>query len=153
MGDLTSIVAALGSIKTLWDLVKNAQDAQLAMKISGELGNIQAQLISVQQQVLSTQEESQILRKEVERYKSFVFHHSVNWRLISSGGEDGPFCPTCLTEGFETRLSMGYRESQSKDYWTLYCPKSPHGSNTMGGMLFQVPKALIPANYFYVAGM
>jgi hypothetical protein len=153
MADLARIGAALGSVNTLWELVRNAQDAQLAMKISAELGNIQGQLIAVQQQVLSAQEESQNLRKEVERYRSFVFHHSASWHQLPSGLEDGPFCPTCLSEGFETRLSIAFRESQSTDYRTLYCPKSAHGSNTMGGMIFEVPKSLIPANYFYVSGM
>lgn len=50
---MTSIIAALGSVKTLWELARNAQDAQLTMKISAELGNIQGQLIDVQHQAIA----------------------------------------------------------------------------------------------------
>jgi hypothetical protein len=53
MADLISIIAAPGSVKTLWELARNAQDAQLAMKISAELGNIQGQLIDVQHQAIA----------------------------------------------------------------------------------------------------
>jgi hypothetical protein len=47
VADLSSLSAALASVKTLWDLARNAQDAQLAMKISAELGTIQGKLIDL----------------------------------------------------------------------------------------------------------
>jgi hypothetical protein len=50
MFDPTSITAALGSAKVIIDLLKNANDAQLAMKISSEVANLQGRLIDVQQQ-------------------------------------------------------------------------------------------------------
>jgi hypothetical protein len=59
MADLASIGIALGSVKTLLDLAKNAQDVHLAMKINTELANIQGQLIDVQQKTLEIQQENQ----------------------------------------------------------------------------------------------
>lgn len=50
MFDPFSMAAALGSLKAIIELVRNANDAQLAMKISGEVANIQGMLIDAQQQ-------------------------------------------------------------------------------------------------------
>jgi hypothetical protein len=151
MADLASIGAALGSVKTLWDLLKNAQDAQLAMKISVELGNIQGQLIDVQQQTLSIQQENQQLRAQIESYKSFTYHHSVNWKLRPEGTEDGPFCPVCIAASREMRLAVVPRADQTRETWLLYCPQGHQpikGIQAVSGPFFDVPKSLIPENYF-----
>jgi hypothetical protein len=157
MADLASIGAALGSLKTIWELAKNAQDTHLAMKISAELANIQAQLIDVQQQTIAFQQENQQLRKELESFKSFTFHHSVTWKQRPDGTEDGPFCPICISEGREMTLTIAPGSSQTKDYWLLYCPRGhgQPGTRTLGllpvpGPSYPVPKKLIPEDYFYV---
>jgi hypothetical protein len=93
MFDPASIVAALGSAKTILDLLKNANDAQLAIRISTEVANVQGQLIDVQQQALALQTENQSLRAEIEKSKVYVQHHSVIWKVRPDGSEDGPFCP------------------------------------------------------------
>jgi len=49
MLDPASISAALGSAKAILDLLKGANDAQLAIRISGEVANVQGRLIDVQQ--------------------------------------------------------------------------------------------------------
>ena len=77
MFDASSITAALGSAKTILDLLKNANDAQLAMKISSEVANLQGKLIDVQQQALALQQDNQYLRGEIEKFRSHVHHHSV----------------------------------------------------------------------------
>jgi hypothetical protein len=70
MFDASSITAALGSAKTILDLLKNANDAQLAMKISSEVANLQGKLIDVQQQALALQQDNQQLRGEIEKFRS-----------------------------------------------------------------------------------
>ena len=65
MIDPTSIGAALASAKTIIDLLRNANDAQLALKISGEVANLQGRLIDVQQQALALQNENQNLHDEI----------------------------------------------------------------------------------------
>jgi hypothetical protein len=151
MADLASIGAALGSVKTLFDLAKNAQDTHLAMKISSEVANIQGQLIDLQQQTLAIQQENQQLRAELERFRSSTYHHSVTWKRRPDGTEDGPFCPVCVAENREMRLALVPRVNQSRGYWVLYCPQTHHpveGIQTAPGPFFDVPKDLLPENYF-----
>jgi regulator of replication initiation timing len=70
MFDPTTLGAALSSAKTILDLMKNAKDAQLAIKISSEIANLQGRLIDVQQQVFGLQEENQKLREEARELKA-----------------------------------------------------------------------------------
>ena len=90
MFDMTAVSAALASIKALYDLVRNANDAQLALRISGEIANIQGRLIDVQQQALALQEENYRLNEElaqlqrsIEEEKLLDFKHGVYWRGYS----------------------------------------------------------------------
>jgi peptidoglycan hydrolase CwlO-like protein len=69
MIELTSIGGAITSARALWEIVKNANDAQLAMKISSELANLQGQLLDVQQQALALQRENEELRTEIKKIK------------------------------------------------------------------------------------
>jgi hypothetical protein len=156
MPDVVAIGSALASIKTIFDLLKGANDGQFAMRVSAEVANIQGQLIDVQQQTLRIQQENQELRSEVDRFKVFRQHHSVLWRENNTGGEDGPFCPVCHSDGRETRLAIAPRYDQTREYWTLWCPKShidprvkPQGFTPMKGEpTYRVPKHLVPADYF-----
>ena len=77
MAELAGIGAALSTVKTLWDLAKSVKDANVGMKITAELGNIQGQLIDVQQKTISIQQTNQELRDELQRYKSFTFIPSI----------------------------------------------------------------------------
>jgi len=157
MFDPASIVAALGSAKTILDLAKGANDAQLAIRISTEVANVQGKLIDVQQQALALQQENQELRAEIEKSRSFVQHHSVIWKLRADGTEDGPFCPACLGEGREMRLILWFQADQTRDYWLTYCPKGhidhrvkPQGWNPpKQEPTYAVPKGLVPENYFF----
>jgi hypothetical protein len=153
MADLTSIGAALGSLRTLWDIARNTQDAHLAMKISAELGNIQGQLIDVQQQALSVQEENQKLRTEIEKLKTTTLHHGVTWRKRPDGTEDGPFCPVCIAHGRDMRLTPIPRVDQARDFWMLYCTEGHRpakGMEPAPGPFYDVPKELVPENYFWM---
>jgi hypothetical protein len=151
MADFGGIGIALSGLKTMLDLSKSVHDANIARKISEEVANIQGQLIDVQQQALAIQQENQQLRSELERFKSFTYHHSVNWKRLPDGSEDGPFCPVCIAVNREMRLALVPRANQSRDFWMLYCPQTHHpveGIQTAPGPFFDVPKDLLPENYF-----
>ena len=69
MFDAATLGAALTSLKAITDLLKNANDGQLAMRIGSELSALQSQLLEVQQQALALQAEHQRLRAENEKFK------------------------------------------------------------------------------------
>ncbi len=153
MAELASIGAALSTVKTLWDLAKNVKDASVGMKITAELGNIQGQLIDVQQKAISIQQKNQELHDELQRYKSFTFHHSVAWRRLPDSPQDGPFCPICIAESLEIHLLPVDGVDQTREYWFLYCPtghEKAKGIATAPGPYFYVPKNLVPENCYAV---
>ena len=94
MFDPASISAALGSAKVILDLLKNANDAQLAIKISTEVANVQGRLIDVQQQALALQNENQDLRDAIRQLNA-KFAETV---------EAEP-CPKCLRKGWHVESS------------------------------------------------
>lgn len=154
--DITGISAALGSLKVIFDLLKNANDVQLAMKISAEVANIQGQLIDVQQQTLAIQQDNQALRDQLDKFKTFAHHHPVMWRARPDGTEDGPFCPPCNAEHLDMRLTPVPNGDQSRDYWLVWCPKGhvdprakPQGFNfPRQEATYRVPKNLVPEKLF-----
>jgi hypothetical protein len=153
MAELASIGAALSTVKTLWDLAKNVKDSNVGMKITAELGNIQGQLIEVQQKTISIQQKNQELRDELQRYKSFTFHHSVAWRRLPDSPEDGPFCPICIAESLEMHLLPVNGVDQTREYWFLYCPtahEKAQGAIPAPGPYFHIPKNLVPEGHYAV---
>lgn len=94
MADFSSLGAALASLKTIWDLAKNAQDAQLAMKISAEIANVQGKLIDVQQQAIALQQENQTQRDEINQLKA----------NLAETVEADP-CPRCRKKGWHVESS------------------------------------------------
>jgi hypothetical protein len=156
MFDPAAMGAALGSLKAIADLLRNANDAQLALKISSEVAEVQGKLLDVQQQALALQAENQQLRSENEKFRTYVFHHSVNWRKLPDGSEDGPFCPTCVSEGKDRRLILKDHVDQTQAFWYLYCPTSHVGSSAVRDLSrgrepsYAVPKELVPENRYFV---
>jgi hypothetical protein len=157
MFDPASLAAVLGSVKNLLDLAKNANDAQLAIKISAEVGSIQGKLLDVQQQALSLQTENQQLRGQIEKARSYVQHHSVIWKRRPDETEDGPFCPACIGEDREMRLILRAHVDQTSDCWLTYCPKGHVATGATKHDVWQpkqephyaIPKSLLPENYFF----
>jgi hypothetical protein len=154
MHDLASIYAALGSAKTIVELVKNANDAQLTVKVASEVLNLQGKLMDVQQQALEIQTDNQQLRAEIEKFRSYVHHHSVTWRVRPDGTQDGPFCPICNGEGRDMRLSPLPHVDQSQ-VWMLWCPKGHvksgerlHTGRAKVEPTYRVPKDQVAENYF-----
>jgi regulator of replication initiation timing len=94
MFDPATIGAALASAKTVLDLVKNANDAQLALRISGEIASLQGKLIDVQQQALALQDENQRLRDEIRQ---------LNAKLAET--VEAEPCPRCRRKGWRVESS------------------------------------------------
>ena len=159
MFDTASISAALTSVKTIYDLLKNANDAQLAMKISAEVANVQSQLIEVQEQALGLQSNNQQLRTELDKYRSYAHHHSVTWRQRPDGSEDGPFCPACFGEGRDMPLIPNPYASADLPDWLVYCPRGHVDAKAkpLGHWvpkqepIYRIPKDIVPKDRFYQA--
>jgi hypothetical protein len=106
MFDAATVGGALTSLKAILDLVKTANDAQLAARVSIEVIDAQGKLFDIQLEAQALQAENQQLRAEIEKFRSARFHHPVNWRVLADGSEDGPFCPVCAGVGIEMRLTL-----------------------------------------------
>ena len=105
MFDAATMSAALASLKAIMELARNAKDAQLAMKISSEVAEIQGKLLDVQQQALTLQDENQRLNELIQGLKDnsslrerVSFHDGAYWEKQDDGSEAGPFCPSCWTD-------------------------------------------------------
>jgi hypothetical protein len=147
--DPLTIGGVFNSLKSIIDLAKNANDAQLALKISSEFIDAQGKLFDFQQQALAVQVENQRLQLELQRYKTFVFHHSVNWRALPGETEDGPFCPVCLAQGVEMRLYLRSPHIDGK-HLNFQCQKIHPGPNTRepNGATYHILKELIPEDRY-----
>lgn len=153
MFDPAGIGAALGSAKVILELLKNANDAQLATKIGSEVANVQGRLIDVQQQALALQNENQELRDEIRQMKravedenSFQFMHGVYWRTSTiltleedeEGNRrkarywDGPFCPLCKdVNGKVVRLKNTGQRKDVRVVWECEVHKTDYEAPTM----------------------
>jgi hypothetical protein len=140
MLDPTSIMAAVGSLKTILDLALNVKDAQIALRISTAVADAQGRLIDVQQQTLALQADNQLLRDEIRQLKDaaedekrFEFMHGVYWKTrdveterLGNDGDpiievryDGPFCPTCR-DADKKAVRMRYTGA-SEDKLLFWC--------------------------------
>jgi hypothetical protein len=98
MFDPATMAAALTSLKTILDLAKGANNAQLSIRISSEVAGIQGKLLDVQQQALTLQQENAELKTELQQLKkdAVVFlDGGVNWEKRPGDRYDGPLCPVC----------------------------------------------------------
>jgi hypothetical protein len=96
MLDLATMGAALGSLKTIVDLTKNANDAQLALKISSEVAQIQGRLLDVQQQALALQTENQELKAALHALTDIRDNYELRERVYFRKGTQDAYCPLCL---------------------------------------------------------
>ena len=96
MLDMATMGAALGSLKTIVDLTKNANDAQLALKISSEVAQIQGRLLDVQQQALALQAENQELKATLHALTDIRDNYELRERVNFRKGTQDAYCPLCL---------------------------------------------------------
>src|SRR5712691_4217749 len=99
--DVASGLTALG---TAVDLTRALRDAAKAGSIRadefvGRVAEIYDYIIDSKDALFTAQTRISELQSEINEVKSYVFHHSVCWRTLPDGSEDGPFCPVCVGEG------------------------------------------------------
>jgi hypothetical protein len=96
------------------------------------------------------------LKAELEKTKSYVFHHSVNWRVCPDGTEDGPFCPVCASEGPDMRLMLHAGVDQTGEVLHMFCPKSHIALGEVRDFTrgkepsYSIPKGLVPESRYFV---
>lgn len=115
MFDPSTMSGAFSSVKVIFDLLKNARDAQLAMKISSEVANIQSRLVDVQQQALALQTENQELKSKIQAFNDDkAFRDSLEYDptgIYKRHGRDGLelYCSACLDrDNKRVRLQGGF---------------------------------------------
>ena len=96
MFDPASISAALASVKSILDILKNAKDAQLATKIGGEIANLQGRLIEVQQQALDLQTENQELKRGLKALTDIRDNFELRQGVYFRSGTQDAYCPLCM---------------------------------------------------------
>lgn len=104
MFDMASIGAALTSARAILDLAKNANDAQLSMKIGAETADLLAKLSEVQRQALALQSENQELKARLDAFnddkefrKSLDYDKRGYYKRNGVGGQE-LYCSQCLDE-------------------------------------------------------
>jgi hypothetical protein len=157
------IASGLSALKTAADLARTLRDAAKAGTLkpdefAGRIAEIYDYIGESKEAVFEAQEKLSHLRAENERLKTYVFHHSVNWRVIADGTEDGPFCPTCVSAGVDMRLLLRSIVDQSGAVMHFHCPKSHF---EIGGVRdpgrgrepsYAIPRELIPAGRYVLTG-
>jgi hypothetical protein len=109
------------------------------------------------EQALGLQDENQKIRAELDRPRSTTFHHSVDWRVLPDGGQDGPFCPVCAGDGVEMRLVLRRVVDQTGPLLHFECPKSHLAGIGIEGyrgrgreLTYAIPKELIVSDRYFV---
>jgi hypothetical protein len=155
------IVAGMSAIKTAWELARALRDAAKAGSLgpdefAGRISEVYDYISDSKEAVFDNQEKLRELQAEIERFKTYAFHHSVNWRVLPDGTEDGPFCPTCVSEGVDMRLQLRDHVDQSGALLHVQCPKSHFevGSIRDPGRgrepAYAIPKELVPENRYFL---
>jgi len=155
------ISSGLSALKAAADLTRAARDAAKAgllkpEEFAGRVAEIYDYIIDSKEALLTAQQEFSILRNENETLKSTVFHHSVSWRKVPDGPEDGPFCPICVSEGINMRLVFRDHVDQSGAFWFLPCPKTHVGTSVVRDLgrgrepVYTVPKELVAEGRYFL---
>ncbi len=149
-------------MKTAADLARSIRDAAKAGSLksdefAGRVAEVYDYIIDSKEALLSAQEQGTRLQAENEKLRICVFHHSVNWRRLPDGSEDGPFCPVCAGEGVDMRLMLRGVVDQSGPVWHLQCPKSHLAGVGIEGfrgkgreLSYAIPKELLPENRYFL---
>jgi len=100
--DIASITAALGSLKVLFELARNANDANLSAKISAATAELQGKLLEVQIQAQALIDENRDLKDQLRRLQSeadlrsrVIFEGGPQWYVRDDGIKEGPYCTSC----------------------------------------------------------
>lgn len=106
-------------MKALTGIAKDVNNIEFNQKII----ELQQKLLEIQIEYGNLLDENRALRDEVEASRTYAFHHSVNWKKLADGNEEGPFCPICFAEK-KTMMPLEYRGpySANKQMNLFVCP-------------------------------
>lgn len=97
MVDISALGAALSSLKVLYDLAKNANDASLATKISAAVADLQGRILDVQIQAQGLLEENIKLKEQVAELQAALKQKEE--MKFAKGAyyttDSGPYCQHC----------------------------------------------------------
>jgi hypothetical protein len=148
---------ATTAIKGIVGLAKTSSHLELRRQSDEALEKVfdaKQKYFDLQESYFELGRENRKLKTELEKSRSYVFHHSVSWRILADGSEDGPFCPICVTEGKDMRLTLRDHVDQTQAAWYLYCTKNhvePSGARDLSRgrePSYVVPKELVREEYF-----
>ena len=101
---IAEISAALGSIKTAFDLLKLVQDSKKAVselelqrklvEIAKALADAEMQIASIQSQLAEKDRSIRKLQDKLEKKKHMLWEKPYYW-IIKELGREGPFYPRC----------------------------------------------------------
>jgi hypothetical protein len=139
MFDASNLTAALTAIGSLIGLAGKADTVEFNQKII----EVQKGLIATQVDFLKLIEENVRLKADLENGKMWEFHHSVSWKKLPGGTEEGPYCPACRADRREMPLTMRGLHVSNPDVFLFSCSVDHGQSRQPRGGLFQIPKNLI----------
>jgi hypothetical protein len=82
---LATISSLLVSLKALVGMAKDVNDVEF----NGKVIEIQQKVLDLQAKFAELQSENEVVRRE----------NQAQWNRNDDGSEDGPFCPSCWTDG------------------------------------------------------
>jgi hypothetical protein len=99
---LATISSLLVSLKALVGMAKDVNDVEF----NGKVIEIQQKVLDLQAKFAELQSENEVVRRENQELKDasdlakrVIFHDHAQWNRNDDGSEDGPFCPSCWTDG------------------------------------------------------
>ena len=102
--DLSTIPAALSSIKTATDIAKLIKDSGLSLKeaeiklklseIISELADANTKIAEIQRQMIEKENEIDKLKNKIKLKGKMIFESPYYWK-VEGNKKDGPFCQHC----------------------------------------------------------
>lgn len=123
MPDLTTITAAITSVKNATDIVKAMRAVEAAYQnlevkaklvdLMNNLVDLKMQLAEIREEGLAKDEEIRKLRAERDEKKALVWESPLYW-MEKEGMRTGPFCPQCYDSSAKV---VRLQETSHPDYW------------------------------------
>ncbi|QTN21443.1 hypothetical protein HZ992_14750 [Rhizobacter sp. AJA081-3] len=132
MVDLTTISAAVGSLKAATEIAKFIKDsdislekAELKLKLAdliSALADARIEMATLQEGMAAREQQIRDLEAKLKGAQALSFDGAVYWQADDAGGRDGPFCQRCHdADSKRVRLQPG----QNSGTW--YCRQCKAG--------------------------
>ncbi|MEE9354097.1 MAG: hypothetical protein V3U75_00765 [Methylococcaceae bacterium] len=131
MPDLTTIAAALGSLKSATEIAKfisnsgvTLENAEIKLKFAelvGALADAKLEIAEIQTHLINKDEEIRKLKSKLELEDNLVYENRCYWK-IKGEGRDGPFCQRCYdVDSILVRLQPGHTIHKGQTHRWHYC--------------------------------